>query len=87
MALYDEVFADMTAKMNALMEVVAAHPEIQDEVRAAWTAEPEEVLVDDPTDLARANALDSVLRNAEQVVGIQDVDAIPGESSAEPDAV
>jgi len=82
MAYYDKVFADMTAKMTALLEVIAAHPEIQDEVRVAWTAEPQVVLVDDPDDLARANALDAVLRAAEQAVGVPDVQDI-----TEPDAV
>ena len=86
MAYYDKVFADMTAKMTALLEVIAAHPEIQDEVRVAWTAKPQEILVDDPDDLARANALEAVLRAAEQSVGIQTVEVVPGEAAA-PDTV
>jgi hypothetical protein len=73
MARYDEVFADLQAKQAALLAVIAAHPEIADEVREAWTATPDGVPVDDPTDEARANALAAVLREAEAVVGVEPV--------------
>ena len=79
MARYDEVFADLQAKHSALLAVIAAHPEIADEVRAAWTATPDGVPVDDPTDEARANALAAVLREAEAVVGVQPVEVVEGE--------
>jgi hypothetical protein len=79
MARYDEVFADLQAKQAALLAVIAAHPEIADEVRAAWTATPDGVPVDDPTDEARANALAAVLREAEAVVGVQPVEVVEGE--------
>ena len=69
MARYDQVFADLQAKQAALMAVIAAHPEIADEVRDAWTSTPDEVKVDDPTDEARANALAQVLRQAAEAVG------------------
>jgi sarcosine oxidase gamma subunit len=71
MARYDEVFADLQAKQSALLAVIAAHPEIADEVKAAWTTSPDEIAVGDPTDEARANALAAVLRQSEQVVGIE----------------
>ena len=70
MAKYDEVFAELQAKHSALLAVIAAHPEIRDEVRDAWTAQPDEVRVDDPTDEARANALAAVIRDAEAAVGV-----------------
>ncbi len=70
MARYDEVFAAFQAKQDALMKVIAAHPEIAGEVRAAWTASPDEVVTDDPTDEARANALAAVLRESEAAIGI-----------------
>lgn len=70
MARYDDVFADMKAKLDAAMAVIANHPEIADEVRDAWTVTPDEVKVDDPTDEARANALAQVLRQAATVVGV-----------------
>jgi hypothetical protein len=38
MAYFDEVFADLQAKHTALFAVIAAHPEIADEVRVAWSA-------------------------------------------------
>jgi hypothetical protein len=79
MARYDEIFADLQAKHSALLAVIAAHPEIADEVRAAWTATPDGVPVDDPTDEARANALAAVLREAEAVVGVQPVEVVEGE--------
>ncbi len=78
MARYDEIFADLQAKHSALLAVIAAHPEIADEVRVAWSATPAEVPVDDPTDEARANALAAVLREAEAVVGVE-----PAEAAAE----
>ncbi len=59
--------------------MIAEHPEIADEVRAAWSATPGEVPVDDPTDEARANALAAVLREAEAVVGVQPVEVVEGE--------
>lgn len=70
MAKYDAVFAELQAKLDATLAVIAQHPEIQSEVRDAWTAQPDEVKVDDPTDEARANALAAVLRQADEVVGI-----------------
>jgi hypothetical protein len=73
MAYFDEVFANLQAKQAALLAVIAAHPEIADEVRVAWTATPDGVPVDDPTDEARANALAAVLREAEAVVGVEPV--------------
>jgi hypothetical protein len=78
MAYFDEVFADLQAKHTALFAVIAAHPEIADEVRVAWSARADEVVVDDPTDSARANALAAVLREAEAVVGVE-----PAEAAAE----
>jgi hypothetical protein len=71
MARYDEVFADLQAKHAALLAVIAAHPEIAEEVKAAWSATPEDVQVDDPTDEARANALAAVLREAENTIGVE----------------
>lgn len=70
MARYDEVFAQLQAKLDAALAVIAAHPEIQDEVREAWTVQPDDVTVDDPTDEARANALAQVLRQAADAVGV-----------------
>ena len=70
MAKYDEVFAELQAKHAALLAVIAAHPEIQAEVAAAWSATPGKVTVDDPTDEARANALAAVLRDADAAVGV-----------------
>jgi hypothetical protein len=71
MARYDEVFADLQAKHAALLAVIAAHPEIAEEVKEAWSTTPEEVQVDDPTDEARANALAAVLREAENTIGVE----------------
>jgi hypothetical protein len=68
----------LQAKHSALLAVIAAHPEIADEVRVAWSATPAGVPVDDPTDEARANALAAVLREAEAVVGVE-----PAEAAAE----
>jgi len=64
--------------------VIAAHPEIADEVRAAWSVTPDEVAVDDPTDEARANALAAVLREAEAVVGVEPVAEETPEEVVEP---
>jgi hypothetical protein len=63
MARFDDVFAELQAKVGATMAIIAADPELAARVRSAMdAAEAEEVLAEERAqDDARANALSSVI--------------------------
>lgn len=66
MAQFDEVFADLQAKISAVLAVIAQYPEVAAEVRAAIdtaqaaAAAAEERMADD----ARANSLQLMINQA-----------------------
>jgi hypothetical protein len=70
MAKFDEVFAELTAKMNAAMAVIAQDPVLAQQVREAidgaqTAAEIEEAAAQDD---ARANALNNVILGVRQTL-------------------
>jgi hypothetical protein len=70
MAKFDEVFADLQAKMNAAMAVIAQDPVMAAQVRAAidgaqTAAEIEEAAAQDD---ARANALNTMVVNVRGIL-------------------
>jgi len=70
MAKFDEVFAELTAKMNAAMAVIAQNPVLAQQVREAidgaqTAAEIEEAAAQDD---ARANALNNVILGVRQTL-------------------
>ena len=70
MAKFDEVFADLQAKMNAAMAVIAQNPELAAQVRAAIdgaqsAAEIQEAAAQDD---ARANALSTMVVNVRGIL-------------------
>jgi uncharacterized protein (DUF885 family) len=63
MAKFDEVFAELQAKMGAAITVIAQYPEVAAEVRAAIEAAQTEAEIAEAAaqDDARANALNTVI--------------------------
>ena len=62
-AKFDEVFADLQAKMTAAMGVISQYPEVAAEVRAAieGAQTAAEIAEGQAQDEARANALNNVI--------------------------
>lgn len=60
---FDEVYAELQAKMAAAMEVIASHPEVAAEVRQAieGAQNSTEIIEAEAQDEARANALNNVI--------------------------
>lgn len=84
MAKFDQVFADLTAKMSAAIAVIAQHPEVAAEVRAAIdNAQTEaEIAQGVAADEARANALNNVILDVRGVLA----QAAPRPTDPEPPA-
>lgn len=63
MARFDEVFAELQAKMASAIAVIAQYPEVAAEVRAAIEAADTEaeIVEQQAQDDARANALSTVI--------------------------
>ena len=70
MAKFDEVFAELTAKMGAAMEVISQYPDVAQEVRAAieGAQAAAEVAEGQAQDDARANALNTVILGVRQTL-------------------
>lgn len=72
MARFDEVYAELQAKMAAAIAVIAAYPEVAAEVRdaidGAQTAA--EVVEAQAQDDARANALNTVITDVRAVLAV-----------------
>lgn len=85
MAKFDEVFAELTAKMNAAMEVIAANPEIAAQVRQAieGAQTAAEIVEQQAQDDARANALNNVILGVRQVLAEAAPEAIPAANTPE----
>ena len=70
MASFDEVFAELTAKMNAAMGVISSYPEVaiqvRDAIEGAITAA--EIQEGQAQDDARANALNGLILGVRQVL-------------------
>ena len=82
MAKFDQVFADLQAKMNAAMAVIAQDPVMAAQVRAAidgaqTAAEIEEAAAQDD---ARANALNAMVVNVRGILA----EAVGEEAPVEP---
>lgn len=70
MAAFDEVYAQLAAKMDAAMAVIAANPEIAAQVKAAIDSAviPTEIQEQQAQDAARANALNNIILEVRQVL-------------------
>lgn len=70
MAKFDEVLAELQAKLSAAMTVIAQYPDVAAEVRAAiGTAQSDAEIVEAAAqDDARANALNTVLSGVEDTL-------------------
>jgi hypothetical protein len=81
MAKFDEVFAELQAKMAAAMAVIAQNPELAQQVREAidgaqTAAEIQEAQAQDD---ARANALSNVILEVRQVLADAAGEGVPVE--------
>jgi hypothetical protein len=76
MANFDQVFAELQAKMAAAIQVIAQYPDIAAEVRAAidGAQTAAEIVEGQAQDDARANALKTVIADA----GITLSETLPG---------
>lgn len=90
MAKFDEVYAELQAKMEAAIAVIAQHPEVAAQVRdaidGAQTAA--QIAEGQAQDDARANALSNVITGVRSVlaeVAPRPEDAIPVEEPAPAD--
>lgn len=83
MAKFDDVFAELQAKIGAAISVIAADPELAARVRAAIdSAEADAVVAESQAqDDARANVLQSVIADVGAVLR----QVAPLESDTEPD--
>lgn len=63
MAKFDEVFAELQAKVGAVIQVIAANPELAQQVRDAIDAAEAAAVVEEQqaADDARANALSQLI--------------------------
>lgn len=89
MARFDEVFAELQAKMDAAMAVIAQHPEVASEMRAAieGAQTAAQIAEGQAQDDARANALNTVILGVRQVLAEIAPDPAPPveEPPVEPD--
>lgn len=78
MAKFDEVFADLQAKMNAAMEIIVQHPEVAAQVRQAieGAQTAAEIAEGQAQDEARANALNTVLLGVRETLAQVAPDAL-----------
>lgn len=85
MAKFDEVLADLQAKMAAAMEVISTHPEVAAQVRVAieGAQTAAEIAEQEAQDEARANALSTVIVGVRQTLAEVAPDAVPGQSEVE----
>ena len=76
MANFDQVFAELQAKMAAAIQVIAQYPDIAAEVRAAidGAQAAAEIVEGQAQDDARANALKTVIADAGSVLS----ESLPG---------
>ena len=76
MANFDQVFAELQAKMAAAIQVIAQYPDIAAEVRAAidGAQTAAEIVEGQAQDDARANALKTVIADAGSVLS----ESLPG---------
>jgi hypothetical protein len=76
MANFDQVFAELSAKMAAAIQVIAQYPDVAAEVRAAidGAQTAAEIVEGQAQDDARANALKMVIADAGSVLS----EALPG---------
>lgn len=78
MAKFDEVFADLQAKMAAAMEVISQNPELAAQVRIAieGAKTAAEIAEEQAQDEARANALNNLVLGVRQTLAEAAPDAI-----------
>lgn len=86
MAKFDEVFAELTAKMNAAISVIAQYPDVAAEVRQAieGAQTAAEIAEGQAQDEARANALNTVILGVREVLAEVAPDALATEPELEP---
>ena len=78
MAKFDEVFADLQAKMAAAMEVIAQNPELAAQVRQAieGAQTAAQIAEEQAQDEARANALNNLVLGVRETLAQAAPDAI-----------
>lgn len=78
MARFDEVFADLQAKMAAAMGVISQYPEVAAEVRTAieGARTAAQIAEDAAQDEARANALNTMILGVRQTLAEAAPDAL-----------
>ncbi len=81
MARFDEVFAELQAKMAAAMAVITQYPEVAAEVRDAILAAQNEaeIVEQQAQDDARANALQNAILDVRQALAAADPRETPPE--------
>ena len=86
MAKFDEIFADLQAKMAAAMEVIAQDPVMAAQVRVAIEgAQTAAVIAEEQAqDEARANALNNLVLGVRQTLAEAAPDALPTPPVEEP---
>lgn len=84
MARFDEVYAELQAKMDAAIRVIAQHPEVAAQVREAidGAQTAAEIAEAQAQDDARANALSNVITGVRAV--LQEVAPRPDDAAPEP---
>ena len=83
-AAFDQVFAELQAKMNAAIQVIAQYPDVAAEVRDAidQAQTAAEIAEGQAQDDARANALNTVITDVRAV--LQEVAPRPTDVPVEP---
>jgi len=83
-ARFDEVFADLQAKMNAAMGVISQYPDVALEVRQAIEVAKTaaQIAEDAAQDDARANALNTVILGVRQTLA--EVAPLPADAELKP---
>ncbi len=81
MAQYDKAFAELQAKLAAVLAVVEENPDLAAQVRERLgLADVPDTKGESPAyDEARANALKAELRNFDSAIGVQVVEETEGE--------